>query len=586
MQNIVQFPNVVNNRNIENKKIFSGRDPNAISQDGLVRGFSGDERDFQQLRDAVLSRRSVQAAWLRMALMLTTFFGDTYQGRAKELFIEWLAGCGDFSEPPPNDPASVWQETLAELEDVFPDLRSQSAGTLSDTIGFIRLFDPRIQWPEVEPTGKPRYNSQTNIRHFLGALGIDLWKDEHAIKYHIAGFPPLTELNDESERALWLKADTLGLKPRKEFFRDVILNIARENGKHPLRDQLKTLESTWDGKSRIDSWLIDYTGAADTPLNRAFGRLFLLAAVRRVRRPGVKFDFLLTLEGKQGLGKSSAGAILAGKDMFTDCLELGAGAKNTVEQTGGKWIVEFSELSGMGRREQETVKAMLSRTHDTARMSYEKSTSTVPRQFVMIGTTNESEYLRDTTGARRFWTVQVGEVDLMRLKKDRDQLWAEAAFKEAEQTAREERGEVDPDELLKLPRGLWEAAAVEQEKRAVIDPIEECLRSVLTTASGEMRTGTIEVDYLYQIIGASSEERRNQSVRSRLGRIMTKLGYTSARPYRNGKRLNVYQRPDADGSVDEILSYKADTAPGNGLLAGQKSDMVFGHGLFANRKAS
>ena len=187
-------------------------------------------------------------------------------------------------------------------------------------------------------------------------------------------------------------------------------------------------------KASLDTWLQTYAGVKDEPLDRAFGRLFLIAAVRRVRSPGTKFDQLLVLEGRQGAGKSSLALALAeavGPGLFDDSLLLGAETKNVIEITRGKLIVEISELNG-GTRVVEAIKAMLSRKEDSARLSYARETSHIPRQFVLIGTTNSKEYLSDATGNRRYWPVEVAdEIDLDELREIAPQLWAEAAHYEA-----------------------------------------------------------------------------------------------------------------------------------------------------------
>ncbi len=206
--------------------------------------------------------------------------------------------------------------------------------------------------------------------------------------------------------------------------------IGERRAYHPVHDYLARLQ--WDRKPRIDTWLVDYFGAEDTPLNRAFGRKILCAAVRRVRHPGCKFDYMLVVEGPQGIGKSSAIlALCDDRDWFTDQLEIGADAKVTIEKTAGHWILEMPELDGLSRRDTNRVKSFIPTMIDSARLSYGRFTSKRPRQFILFGTTNESRYLTDTTGNRRFWIVRATAADPAGIAAVRDQLWAEAAEKEA-----------------------------------------------------------------------------------------------------------------------------------------------------------
>lgn len=184
----------------------------------------------------------------------------------------------------------------------------------------------------------------------------------------------------------------------------------------------------WDGTPRLDRWLIDYAGAEDIPRVRAVSRAMLVAAVRRARDPGCRFDQLPVIEGPQGCGKSSALRMLAiDEAWFSDHLPAVADVRKLMEATAGKWIIEATELNA---NDAAQLKSFLSRTHDEARMAYQRETTRMPRGFVVIGTTGSSDYLRDT-GNRRFWPVSVRSFDLKRLASVRDQLWAEAAIAEA-----------------------------------------------------------------------------------------------------------------------------------------------------------
>jgi predicted P-loop ATPase len=203
---------------------------------------------------------------------------------------------------------------------------------------------------------------------------------------------------------------------------------AKQASKKSVRDYLDAL--VWDGKPRIDRWLIDCAGADDTPHVRAVSRRALVGAVRRVRQPGCKLDEMLVLESPQGMGTSSALRILAVDDRwFTDDLPLESDAAQLVKATAGKWIVEASASKGCSSS--ALLKACLSRRCDMTRLPYDRKSSLVPRQFVIVGTTSETDYLRDATSNRRFWPVRIQRFDLERLRADRDQLWAEASVAEA-----------------------------------------------------------------------------------------------------------------------------------------------------------
>jgi len=179
----------------------------------------------------------------------------------------------------------------------------------------------------------------------------------------------------------------------------------------------------------------------------------------------------------QGTDKSSALAILAvEQDWFTDDLPLTADSKRLIEATRGKWIVECAELSGMKKADIAHLTAMLSRRVDRARMAYGRLPVDVPRQFVPFGTTNKTEYLRDTTGNRRYWPVQVQRFDLDALRRDRDQLWAEASVREAK------------GESIRLRRELWPLAAQQQQQRLADDPFVAILNAYLGDLEGKIKS--------------------------------------------------------------------------------------------------
>ena len=184
----------------------------------------------------------------------------------------------------------------------------------------------------------------------------------------------------------------------------------------------------WDGRSRLLSWLTTYLGAEDSPYTRLVGHWWLLQAVARVYVPGDQCDGTLILEGPlQGEGKSSLAFCLVPQSTWACDQPLNVTeAKNTAEIIQGKLIVEISELSAFKKADIETVKAFLTQRADDFRPPWELVARPHPRQCVFLGTTNDERYLRDPTGARRFWPVLIKQLDRVALLRDRDQLWAEA----------------------------------------------------------------------------------------------------------------------------------------------------------------
>ena len=199
---------------------------------------------------------------------------------------------------------------------------------------------------------------------------------------------------------------------------------------HPIQEYLNSLK--WDEVPRVDTLLIDYFGAADNSYTRAAIRKTLCAAVTRVFHPGAKFDMVLVLVGKQGTYKSTFVRKL-GMDWFSDTFSTFQG-KESFEQLRGAWLVEMAELSGLKKAEVETIKQFISKCDDMYRPAYGRTVETYKRQCVFFGTTNDSDFLHDPSGNRRFNPVNIDFDKATKSVKDDltqdevDQIWAEAYY--------------------------------------------------------------------------------------------------------------------------------------------------------------
>lgn len=208
---------------------------------------------------------------------------------------------------------------------------------------------------------------------------------------------------------------------------DMLAQEIERNSYDPVKNYLDNLE--WDGVERLETLLIDYLGAADIVFNRVAIRKFLAAAVARIYVPGIKFDYMLVTSGPQGIGKTLLPAKLAGS-WFSNSLE-GVSGKDAYEALQGVWIMEMGELSATKKADIEATKHFISKQEDIFRVAYGRHKSYFKRRCVFWGTTNDNEFLRDKTGNRRFWPVDVG-INPIKLKvwemseETRDQIWAEA----------------------------------------------------------------------------------------------------------------------------------------------------------------
>jgi len=208
-----------------------------------------------------------------------------------------------------------------------------------------------------------------------------------------------------------------------------------------------------------------------------------------------------------------------------------------MEALAGKWIYELSELEGIRKAETANVKAFASRSSDRARMAYGYYAEERLRECIFVGTTNDDHYLSDPTGNRRFWPVTTGQIDLEGLRRDRDQLWAEAAAREAE------------GEAIRLPNELWEAAAAEQAARITRDPWLDRLASV----RGEEGNGDVvraSSHYLLTDVLGIDVGRQKPPEATRLGICMRELGWDGPKSMRiAGVNVRGYERPQPEGWV-------------------------------------
>lgn len=282
---------------------------------------------------------------------------------------------------------------------------------------------------------------------------------------------------------------------------------AKANLFHPVREYYASL--VWDGVNRLDTWLVDYFHAEDTPYIRAIGPRWPISAVARIYEPGCKVDHALVLEGSQGRQKSEALRTLAIRDdWFTDRLSHLA-TKDAAIEVAGVLIVELAELDALTRATSSTTKSFLTRRIDPFRPPYGKHLIKLRRQCVFAGTINppaSGGYLKDLTGARRYWPVACnGRIDRAGLEQVRDQLWAEAVqrFKNGE------KWWLETDELEAL-------ATTEQEKRLVVDAWQEPIVEWL----GD-RTDVAVTEVLRHALGVA----KTQISQNRVVKILKHLGF-------------------------------------------------------------
>jgi predicted P-loop ATPase len=332
-----------------------------------------------------------------------------------------------------------------------------------------------------------------------------------------------TDATRVQEYLQWLGLPRIG---KDSIFQAIDLR-ADECAFHPLRDYLDGLE--WDSCRRVDEWLSRYLGADPTPYVDAIGEMFICSMVKRIFEPGCQADYLLVLEGPQGSGKSSACRILGG-DYFSDSLPSVRLDKEASNHLRGRWVIEIAELSAIRGAEEAALKAFLSRTAERYRPAYGRREVVEPRQSVFIGTTNESAYLHDETGGRRFWPVKTGLIDLDALARDRDQLFAEAValYREGIQTwpdAEFERRFIAPVQEARREIDAW------------AEPIADFLAHKAQEGAGQGRFGS---SVTVKEVAAHALDMKTQSIATsdtrRIAAIMTGLGWRRSDKLRDGIR--------------------------------------------------
>ncbi len=379
-------------------------------------------------------------------------------------------------------------------------------------------------------------NAITTLRSAPEWYGLLAW-DEFALRISTMRDTPWGRVEKWTDRDTFLMVDWFQHKGLRITITDAnaaVETVAGDNTSHPVRDYLEALK--WDGTQRISDWLTLYMGA-DAPKEdigkwdyiRAVGRKWLISGVARILDPGCQVDHVLILEGPQGQGKSTALRILGDPFFSDDIPELGS--KDASQATAGVWIVELSELGSMRRADVSKVKSFITRRTDRFRPPYGRRVVEAPRHCIFAGSVNDSSYLADETGGRRFWPIQCGKVDLESLRRDRNQLWAEAV---ARYQAKEPWW-LDSRELI-------EAATSEQETRYQSDPWEAEIAGWLNgQINTEITTADVLKDALKKDIGQWS-----RGDETRVGLILRRLKWEPGARPRSESRRRVYVQSPAD----------------------------------------
>jgi len=326
---------------------------------------------------------------------------------------------------------------------------------------------------------------------------------------------------DDTRISLWIDR-SYDIRYSEQSVGQIVKLIGEENARNPLLEWLESM--SWDGTQRIKDWIVHATNCEDTELNRKMGEKWLIQAIARAYSPGCKADCVLILAGRQGAGKSTLLRTLATDAFFSDT-PLDIGSANSYSQIQRAWIYEVAELDSVRRSANSATKAFLSAQEDNYRPAYGRHAVTVKRHVVFAGTTNESQFINDMTGSRRYWPVKVDEIDIDWVKENRDQLWAEAiiAFNAGENWYLDQ----------KLDQVRDDASMVYRQEDPWMDPIVTwCM----------LQHGGISTQMIMEDCLGIEKGRMNRRDEMRVSDILREIGYEKNRVRYGGKRKYVWQK--------------------------------------------
>lgn len=408
-----------------------------------------------------------------------------------------------------------WSALVARV----PELKAQSAfgdhapplpaGASDTPLPVAANTDNEKFWATFGADDGARSTSVAALRT-LAESGLPIRHDQFADRIVLCGPVPWDRVGPFPRQ--WEDIDTTGckavlemafLKPSKETTLDAVAFVAKRDAFHPVRDYLDALQ--WDRVGRLDQMATLYMGADDTPFARLAIAKFMIQAVARIQNPGCKADDMLILEGEQGIRKSTFANELFGDDWFADDLP-DMSTKDAVLQLRGKWGIEIGEMVSATKSEVRAVKRFMAAKRDTYRPPYGRATIDAKRHTVFVGTTNDYEYLTDPTGNRRFWPIACTRFDIEALRRDRDQLWAEAMhrYRAGEPWWMSEQEE--------------ELAAIEQEARREADPWEYRVLEFVAFKGGD----TFSTDDALGVVGLTLD-RRGVVEQRRMAKVLRAL---------------------------------------------------------------
>ncbi|PHM53073.1 ATPase [Xenorhabdus hominickii] len=421
-----------------------------------------------------------------------------------------------------NPGAERFQSAVACVDD-FEDV----IGELTEP-AFLPSFK-RDKWGQIEATIENVTKAVMRPDFIDVEIRFDQFRDE--IMFAPAGTEQWQTFGDADYARLRITLEKRNFKPvGRELIRDAVLLAADEN---PFDSAIAWLNGLkWDGVPRIEQFYHTHLGTEDTPFTRAVSNYMWTALAGRVLKPGIKADMVPVLVGKQGCGKSSGVAALSLVPSFFTEISFAEKDDDLARKMRGRLVAKISELRGLNTKEQEAIKAFVTRTPENWIPKYREFATQFPRRTLFVGTTNEDEFLDDKTGNRRWLPVEVKKISVEDIKSDLTLLWAEAKvifeedgilFRDAERLA----AAVHEQYTIK---DVW----LETVERWLVTPdlmTEEIPRTREFLRAGDVLREALNIDP--KNIGRREE--------MRISKILLVCGYKRVLRRINGKSQRVYE---------------------------------------------
>ena len=382
--------------------------------------------------------------------------------------------------------------------------------------------------------------------HLQGKIAFNNLYEQEVFINHL----PWRNCKDFLNGSSWEDSDTLFLMRyaaerynlifTERSIEQAVQMLARENEFCPFLKYLSTVEHKWDGIPRICRAFHVYLGSDLNAYTAEVSAIFFRALIARAFFPGCKFDYVIVLQGPQGIGKSTFLHTIA-DPWFTDGIRKFEG-KEAIEALHGAVIGEISELQGFSKAENEEIKAFITRREDRARPAYGRRVKCYPRRTILVGTTNSDDYLRDATGNRRFLPIEChGSINIEALKKDKDQLFAEVMHEFRRSPELFQKLFLQNSESIQILKTV-------QERSTIIDPWEPVIKTWLDDNNINRVATRAIIEECLKI----SIERTNQKISKRVADVMKRMNWQKSNlRFEKYGAARGYIRPGTyDGSVE------------------------------------